>query len=229
MRLPSCAHRASLCLICRSWQTEVLCADCRAAFAPPQPRCLHCALPLDQPGTDCPNCQRDPPPVSRALAAVDYRHPWDQLLLGLKFADQPELAGPLADLLDAALRQAEPDWPDWVLPVPLAPARLRQRGYNQAWELARRLAARHGLQGAPDLLWRVRETPHQLALTRAERAGNVRDAFACAPQARSLLAGRRVALVDDVLTTGATTAEAARALLRAGASEVQVWVVARAP
>jgi ComF family protein len=116
-----------------------------------------------------------------------------------------------------------------LLPVPLSTQRLRERGYNQAWELARRLG--HALRCPADsrLLLRVKDTPHQLAFPRAKRAENVRAAFAVEPRRLGELRGRSVTLVDDVMTTGATVAEASRALLQAGASEVDVWVFARTP
>ncbi len=119
--------------------------------------------------------------------------------------------------------------PDLVLPVPLAPARLRERGYNQAWELARRVARRLAVGADPQLLLRIRDTAHQLALPPAARAGNVRGAFAVEPRRRAEIAGRRIAVVDDVMTTGSTAAELAQVLKQAGAAAVEIWVVARTP
>lgn len=112
--------------------------------------------------------------------------------------------------------------------MPLALPRLRERGYNQSWELARRLAPPLGLQARADLVERLIDTPHQVGLDRQARGRNLKGAFAPTPAGRRLLAGASVALVDDVLTTGATAAELAAVLRQAGASEVQVWVVAHA-
>ncbi|MEY2688525.1 MAG: hypothetical protein RL375_2723 [Pseudomonadota bacterium] len=178
----------------------------------------------------CGACVLEPPPQVAAVAAFDYVFPWADLLGRFKFHGGVDLAGPLARALAAAVDQA-PGLPavDLVLPVPLAAQRLRERGYNQAWELARRVAWRRGLHADATLIERVRETPHQLALPRAERAANVHAAFVLGPRSQAQVAGRRVALVDDVMTTGATLAEAARVLLRGGAAEVQCWVVARTP
>ncbi len=116
-----------------------------------------------------------------------------------------------------------------VLPVPLSPRRLAERGYNQAWELARRVARLRGLPAHAELLQRPVDTAHQAALGRAERQANLRQAFMVDPRRRATLAGLHVALVDDVMTTGATVREAAAVLLRAGAASVQVWVLARTP
>jgi len=119
--------------------------------------------------------------------------------------------------------------PTLLLPVPLSGERLRERGYNQAWALARGVG--RALRCEPDarLLLRIKDTPHQLALAPAKRAGNVRAAFAVEPRRLAELRGRSVTVIDDVMTTGATVGEIARVLLQAGAAEVAVWVVARTP
>jgi ComF family protein len=119
--------------------------------------------------------------------------------------------------------------PRLLLPVPLSRERLRERGYNQAWELARRLARRLGLEADAHLLQRSRDTAHQIGMSREQREVNLRDAFWVEPARRARLLGREVVLVDDVLTTGATAHAAALALTRAGAASVDVWVVARTP
>jgi ComF family protein len=118
---------------------------------------------------------------------------------------------------------------DRVLPVPLSTQRLRERGFNQSWELARRLGQIFGLACSADLLLRPVDTAHQLELSLLERAHNLRGAFMVAPQQRQAIVGQRLALVDDVMTTGATLREATRALLEAGAASVDAWAVARTP
>jgi ComF family protein len=166
-----------------------------------------------------------PPPFQHAVAAVDYTFPWDRLLLGLKFHGALDLTGTLATSLQAAVARSGHPPVDLLLPVPLSPARLRERGFNQAWELARRL----GPPADPSLLLRIKDTPHQIALPEARRATNVRGAFAVEPRRRQAVAGRHVAVVDDVMTTGATAHEITAVLQAAGAASVQVWVVARTP
>ena len=148
-----------------------------------------------------------------------------------KFHGRPELAGPLSALLLQAWQDSAGDSPkpDLILPVPLSPARLAERGYNQAWELARRLASALGRPAIASGLVRVVETERQAALTREERLKNLRAAFMVEPALRSRLAGAHLALVDDVMTTGATLHAAAKALRKAGVAHVEAWVCARVP
>lgn len=195
-------------------------------FAPQVPRCERCALPVPAGTARCGACVLDPPPLDGCLAAVAYEWPWAGCIARFKFQQDVGLAAPLAALLARtsgvreALAQA-----DWLLPMPLAPARLAERGYNPALLLARQLDAG---RCRAELLRRTRDTAPQRGLTRAERQRNVRGAFAAAAgQAGALLAGRRVLLVDDVMTTGASLYEAARALRQAGARHVDALVVAR--
>lgn len=162
------------------------------------------------------------------MAATDYAFPWDRLLLAFKFHDALDLADALAGRLAAAVQQAGHPPPDLLLPVPSGPGRLRTRGFNPAWEIARRLPLAPGARADARLLLRQADTPHQLALPKDRRAANVRGAFTVEPLRRHELAGRHVAVIDDVMTTAATVGEVATVLRRAGASTVQVWVVARA-
>jgi ComF family protein len=157
------------------------------------------------------------------------------LIQQLKFAGRTELAGPLGEALAGRIRQACADDPvpsentqvDWVLPVPLSPARLAERGYNQALLLARHVARALGVPLDTEALLRPIDAPHQADLTREQRINNLRGVFMVDPKARPRIQNRRVALVDDVITTGSTAIEASRELLRAGAQAVEVWAVAR--
>lgn len=211
------------CEVCRRWGRARLCADCEARHTLPALRCPRCALRIGAAAAACGDCLREPPPFDRTVCVADYAFPWDGLVTTFKFHDRPELAVLLAARLRAAVRDAPR--PDLVVPVPLAPRRLAERGYNQAWELARRL----GPPARADLLLRPVETAHQSALDRARRLANLRAAFVVDARRRDALAGRRVALVDDVFTTGATARAAAAVLRQAGAAAVDVWVVARTP
>lgn len=218
------------CVLCQQWCRAGFCSDCRLRFLVHDlPRCPRCALPSPAAQT-CGRCLRTPPPFSHCTTLADYGFPWDRLITRFKFRQQPELAGLLAGALaDAIDRQPLLPRPQLVLPVPLSPQRLAERGYNQAWELARRVASALRLPADASLLQRPLETAHQAELGRGERQRNLRTAFMADPSRRSELHGRRVALVDDVMTTGATAREAAAVLLRAGAAAVDLWVLARTP
>lgn len=221
------------CEVCRRWGPGALCGDCCRRFAPPVPRCQRCGLRTGTSLPACGECLRRPPPFEATAVAYDYAFPWDGLIGRFKFGAQPQLGRALATPLAAAIRAqraaGEAPWPELVVPVPLAGPRLAERGYNQAWELARHLARNLGLPATADALVRTHDTAHQAGLDRRQRECNLRAAFMVAPRARAKLAGRVVALVDDVMTTGATAREAAAALRRAGASSVTLWVLARTP
>lgn len=216
------------CQLCRRWGPERLCAPCCARFAPTLPRCPRCALRLAAADAPCAACLHQPLGLDAAFAAVDYAAPWDRLIQALKYHAQLSAAPALAELLITRLPPRAALAPDvLLLPVPLHPQRLRSRGFNQAERLARGVAQRLGLRLAPQALQRVLDTPAQAQADRAQRQRQLRNAFALAPGAE--LRGARVALVDDVMTTGATMAALATLLRRHGAAEVQAWVLARTP
>jgi ComF family protein len=223
------ARLPSQCELCRRWGAGRLCADCLARFDAPGPRCGTCGLRLAQAAPACGDCLREPPPFDRTVCAVDYAFPWDHLIREFKFRGQFELAGPLAQRLSAAVLAQGGSAAQWVLPVPMSNQRLRQRGHDQAWELAQRVAATLNLPARADALLRTLDTQQQTELGRAERRRNLRAAFFVPGQQRAALQGTRVALVDDVMTTGATLGEAAAALRRAGVAAVEVWALARTP
>jgi ComF family protein len=209
------------CFLCRgaAGRGAVLCEPCRADLPRLSvPRCPRCALPSPD-GALCGRCLAHPPRYDATHAALEYRFPADVLVQALKYRGALALAPLLAELLAAAVPADESV--DLVVPVPLAPARLRARGCNQAMEIARALPARFRL--APALCARVRDTRAQSDLPRAERTRNVRNAFRC----ERVLDGATVAVVDDVMTTGATLDAVAAALKHAGAARVLNWVVAR--
>ncbi|HKI64903.1 MAG TPA: ComF family protein [Burkholderiales bacterium] len=215
------------CLLCRgaaesARNESLLCAACDRDL----PRlaagelCPRCALPSPE-GAVCGACLATPPQFDATVAALAYRFPTDVLIQALKFrgalAFAALLGRELAQRASAAARV------DAVLPVPLSAARLRERGYNQSMEIARAVARTSGVKLQPWLCERSRDTSAQVDLPAADRVRNVRGAFRC-PRP---LDGIVVAVVDDVMTTGATLDEIARALKRAGASRVVNWVAAR--
>ncbi|MBW8778532.1 MAG: ComF family protein [Burkholderiales bacterium] len=221
------------CIACRGWCEGGLCPPCDARFAPACDHCEGCGLPLlaglaDIGEARCVRCRLTPPPWSRVVAGVAYGYPWDRALADFKFHQRLEPASallrPLLSRL-AHVRGADIR----VVAVPLSRERLRERGYNQSWELARRLARALALDARADALFRVRDTGHQLGLHRAARGANLQGAFVVTPRHAAWVRGACIALVDDVLTTGATAHAATRTLRAAGARDVQVWVVARTP
>lgn len=195
-------------------------------FAQPRMRCSTCATPLASATGQCGACVREPPPLDACVAAVPYAFPWSALLLNFKFHGDPGWAASFATLMrsapwvEPALEQAE-----LVLPMPLSKERLRERGFNQSLELARRLAPRKADSG---ILLRTLHTIPQSALGRAERMRNVRHAFAVEPARAKQLDGARVVLVDDVMTSGASLFAAARTLRQSGARHIAAMVLARA-
>ncbi|WP_254602071.1 ComF family protein [Cupriavidus taiwanensis] len=220
----------SACALCGAVQRHVVCAPCAADLLRPVRRCPVCAVALGR-HPHCPACGASPRAFDHAHTLGDYAAPQDQLVLALKFGHALPLAAWLAARLAAGLPRA---WaaarhaaPDLVAPVPLSPQRLAARGFNQAWEIARPLARRLGLRADPVLLQRRRDTGSQRALDLAARQVNLRGAFA--PTRGTRLDGLHVALVDDVMTSGATLHEAAAVLKAWGAARVSVIVALRTP
>ena len=199
-----------------------LCADCRADLPYHGHACVSCALPLST-GEVCGACLRRPPPHRRARSLFTYREPAIPLILRAKYHGKLDAVRILGGMMaEAAVAWAPP--PEVLIPVPLHRSRLRERGYNQALELARPIARRLRIPIDAKSCVRIRPTAAQTGLPAAERARNVRGVFAL----RGPLEAKRVAIVDDVMTTGHTVAELARVLRKAGVEEVSVWVCARA-
>jgi ComF family protein len=198
-----------------------LCIPCTASLPRlPADRCRICALPLTS-GTVCGGCIQHPPAYDSVSAPFAYAFPVDSLIHGLKYGGNLSIAPLLAD----ALAGISPPRVDALIPLPLAPGRLRERGFNQAQELARIAGGKLGIRVMPHACRKVADTPPQAALPWKERAGNIRGTFVCDADLR----GMRVAIVDDVMTTGATLNELARNVKRAGAVHVSGWIVARTP
>lgn len=199
-----------------------ICAGCyrelpRAGFG-----CAICAEPLTGPALVCGRCQTRGPAFDQVVAPYLYAPPVDMLVQELKFAGRLASGRLLGELLARFLVRRQVS-ADLIVPLPLHASRLRTRGFNQAMELARPTARALDIRLEPRRLIRARKTRMQSELPRGKRLQNVRGAFVT----RGRLDGLRVALVDDVLTTGHTADAAARALKAAGAANVTVWVAAR--
>ena len=236
----------SQCAVCHSWPTRQVCAPCVSRFSPQTLRCAACALDLPPDlslgtagiKTDprlCIDCIRHPPPVDNTLVAVTYAYPWSELITRYKFGNRPGWAPFFADILLGAagvrpvLEALHAD--DLIIPMPLSAERLQSRGFNQAWALARAVGLQAGTLAQSDarLLLRVKHTQPQTTLQREARLANLKGAFQVDPLRASRLAGRRVVLLDDVMTTGASLFTAAEALRAAGAAHITAMALARTP
>lgn len=217
----------ALCLLCGAAGAggRDLCAACASDLPRNHAACPRCAEPLPAGWSAlCARCQARAPAFDRAFIPFRYQPPLDFLIKGLKFGGRLAHARLLGDLFATALAERGGPWPDCILPIPLHPHRLRQRGFNQALELAR--AAAHHCQIVlwPDGLRRIRDTLPQTRLRAGQRQSNVLHAFAL----RAPLPGARVGLFDDVVSTASTVNECARLLRASGATGVEVWAIARA-
>ncbi len=223
----------SQCAVCHSWPTQPVCDACVAQFAQPQARCTTCALPVAGGVAHCGRCITSKPPLDACIAAVPYAYPWSGLITRFKFNNSPGWATPFATLIRST-PWAEPalDVADLILPMPLSAQRLQTRGFNQALLLARALAQR---VDRPDgshradatLLLRIKDTPPQSSLDRAQRLASVQGAFAVAPLQADRLKAKRVVLIDDVMTSGASLFSAASVLRAAGVVHITAMVIAR--
>jgi ComF family protein len=212
------------CLLCGAPSGEAgLCHACVASLpVVSSNRCPICAAPAPS-ATECGRCLQRRPAYDQVIVALDYLSPVDFLVADLKYSRNLAAARALAFLL-AQLLEREP-YPDIVLPMPIAASRLRERGFNQASEIARHACAVFGLRVSERLAQRTAANQSQTALPWRDRARNVRGAFRCETD----LTGKTIAVVDDVITTGATLNELASVLKRAGAEKVIGWIAARTP
>jgi len=217
--------RGNQCLLClQAAETRCLCPACLADLSWQDHACAVCALPLPEESDAevCAECLLCPPPWQQAQAVFHYQFPVDRLIAAFKYQHQLALTDLFADLM--AARLAADARPTLIVPVPLHPQRLRERGYDQTLLLARALARLTGIAFQPTALQRLRDTAMQKSLDRDARRANLLGAFGCRGEA---LAGQRILLIDDVLTTGATLSVLSEVLLNAGAESVHALVIAR--
>jgi ComF family protein len=210
-----------VCLLCGAEAARQLCAACRAELPwHSRPQCPRCAISTHD-GQVCGACLKHPPAFDRSHAALAYAFPLDRLIPRLKYHGQLAIAPTLGACLAEAVASAPR--PDRLIAMPLHARRIRERGFNHAAEIAREVAKQLRLPLDTGSCRRIRDTPPQMGLKHDARRRNVRGAFACSDDVRGL----RIALVDDVMTTGTSLDELASTLKLAGAREVSCWVVAR--
>lgn len=210
------------CLLCGAHSvTHSVCADCHTDLPwHAQPHCPQCATPTPN-GQICGICLKHPPAYDHTVAALAYAFPLDHLIPRLKYHGQLAIAPLLGECLVRAATASSR--PDCLIAMPLHARRIRERGFNHATEIARVVAKQLALPLDTRSCQRIRDTPPQMGLKHDARRRNVRGAFTCS----GAVAGRHIALVDDVMTTGTSLDELATTLKRAGAREVTCWVAAR--
>lgn len=214
----------SLCRVCDQWTLQSICASCWLAHAPHTPRCASCALPATT--VVCPSCKAQPLSWIGCAAALPYSGPWPALIASFKYQGEVGLARAFAQQMrQQPSVQRILNHVDGLVPVPLSRDKLRWRGYNQSQWLAHHLCAARTL---PEALLRVRDTPAQAGLSLAKRQHNLDNAITWNPKHAMRLRGQRLALVDDVMTSGSTLSACAQALWQAGAAQVDCLVLARA-
>jgi ComF family protein len=224
--LPSC------CTLCGKLSGKtVVCAICQARHLDFKlPRCPQCANLVDKPRQLCGQCLSLRRSFDATLAATTYAEPVDSLVLQLKFSARLALAPWMAATLrDAVLARSDFRLPNLLCPVPLGALRLRERGFNQALEIARPLAASLGIPLQPTLAIRARETAAQSSLEHGQRRKNIHNAFVVHPALLAQCRGLHIGIVDDVMSSGHTLGELAALFKRCGAARVSVFVFARTP
>lgn len=222
------------CAICTAVNENLICLDCERDFFTElhskNSRCTRCALPLpaSMSPQQCGNCLQKHPYFDRTIVACNYVAPIDHLVLALKFGHQLNLAKIFAkELRNTISNMPQDSLPDLICPIPLGPQRLISRGFNQSLEIAKPLGSNLGIPVQRDLLLRIRDTQQQSSLHPDARQKNVRHVFMLHPDHSTLVLGKHIALVDDVITTGTTLNEAAKVLKRFGAKRVSNFVFAR--
>ena len=208
------------CILCgASTRIDTWCNECDASLPYlNNDLCPICSLPTFN-AEVCGRCLQSPPHYNRTVTVFAYAFPISKLVLALKYAARFQLATTFAKKLVQRISVR----PDFIVAMPLHASRLTERGFNQSFQLAYHIGQQLKIPVMPNACLRLRNTPSQSTLPLKERGKNMRKAFSCT----SMVSGKHVAIVDDVMTTGATLNELAWALKEAGAIEVSAWVVAR--
>jgi ComF family protein len=212
------------CLICRAVLSEErgVCADCLRDLPFIKTSCYTCGIPLPHPGI-CGDCLIKPIPLDRTVSAFEYRYPVDGLIKKIKYSQALNLIPPLSHILAARITRAGP-LPEAIIPVPLHPIRLFLRGFNQSAEICKCLNRILDLKYRPRTVNRVRNTLPMFGLSPVDRSINVQGAF----ELQKIPDFSSVAIVDDVMTSGATAKELSGLLKSAGVAQVDLWSLARA-
>lgn len=216
----------NLCLLCKTVTTKLLiCEHCFQNLPWINPEvCLICANPLSGNNLhhQCGQCQQQPPAYDNTFAAFYYCFPIDRLILGLKFSNKLVYAKLLAHLF-CLKYQNSINKPDFIIPIPLHPTRMKQRGFNQSHEIAKIIAKKLQIPVIANACERILDTQPQLALPAKLRTKNVRKAF----QVKQPIPAQTIAIVDDVVTTGSTVQELAKLLKKQGVKRVDIWCCAK--
>ncbi len=224
------------CTLCKQPSSALLCTRCAQGLHRTRTCCMQCGeslpgiLPHAQPyeSKRCGRCLSTPSAIERTLFAYDYDGVTAQLIQQFKFNEALILSQLLGDMIVGRLKEREARPPDALVPVPLHPGRLKQRGFNQSLELARHIGKALDIPIYKNLLVRTRATPKQSGLDRKTRESNIRGAFTIrAGKEMKALAGQHIAIVDDVITTGSTTREVAKILKQANPDRISVLAVAK--
>jgi len=209
------------CAVCQIHCYQALCSGCQSLFQAPLNPCQICAKPLTQAEGICGECRSDPPNFSQTICAAIYAPPVSLWVQQLKFGDRLDRASIMAEALLEPISSIGPNIP--IIPVPLHPKRLKSRGYNQAYEIAKIIAKQQNRPLLADALIRTKHTAMQAELHEKQRAANVRAAF----QVENPINYEAVIVLDDVMTTGQTLRSVANCLIKAGVDKVIVAVFAR--
>lgn len=209
------------CAVCQTPCSQSLCQGCQTLLKPPENPCQICAKPLNQPDGICGECRNDKPAFSTTYCAAIYQAPVDTWVQQLKFGDRLDRARIMAESLSTLLTDVDHNIP--IIPVPLHPKRLRKRGYNQAFEVAKIICKQQNRPLLSDVLVRTKNTKMQAELHEKQRAANVRAAFELVKGIDS----SAVILLDDVMTTGQTLRSVSNCLVKAGVNNVIVAVFSR--